>query len=421
MQFIPSSRRDYPRKWLASQAIGGVGVDGEGLSGLEYTFEQRAARHRRHAPDRQGRARRADRPAGDQARGARQGPQAHARRPAAGQGRGRPRAGRREVAARRARRRSSWIPPRARSSRSPTGRASTPTTSAARRRTRRRSASVRFIYEPGSTFKAVHRRGRARGQGRHAGGVLEPAAVDPGRRPRHRGGARARDRRPDDLADPRAVLERRDRARSACASAPTASTTGCGASASAGRTKVELPGRGARPRPGARQVHRPVDGQPADRPGRVGHADAARGGVRRDRQRRRPAPAADRRAHRRPREAGRPPGAASSPRPRPRSCARCSAACSRPAAPRLRARDRRLHARRQDRHREQDRRGHRRVLAVALHRVVRRLRAGAQARSCSSRSWSTSRRARSSARRSRRRRSSEIMRFALPYLRIAPG
>ena len=40
MSFIPSSRRDYPRKWLASQAIGGVGVDGQGLSGLEYTFEK---------------------------------------------------------------------------------------------------------------------------------------------------------------------------------------------------------------------------------------------------------------------------------------------------------------------------------------------------------------------------------------------
>jgi cell division protein FtsI (penicillin-binding protein 3) len=39
LQFIPSARRDYPRKWLASQAIGGVGVDGEGLSGLEYAFD----------------------------------------------------------------------------------------------------------------------------------------------------------------------------------------------------------------------------------------------------------------------------------------------------------------------------------------------------------------------------------------------
>ena len=40
MQLIPSSHRDYPRRWLASQAIGGVGVDGEGLSGLEYSFER---------------------------------------------------------------------------------------------------------------------------------------------------------------------------------------------------------------------------------------------------------------------------------------------------------------------------------------------------------------------------------------------
>jgi cell division protein FtsI/penicillin-binding protein 2 len=39
LQFVPTSRRDYPRKWLASQAIGGVGVDGDGLSGLEYAFD----------------------------------------------------------------------------------------------------------------------------------------------------------------------------------------------------------------------------------------------------------------------------------------------------------------------------------------------------------------------------------------------
>jgi cell division protein FtsI/penicillin-binding protein 2 len=39
LQFVPSARRDYPRKWLASQAIGGVGVDGNGLSGLEYAFD----------------------------------------------------------------------------------------------------------------------------------------------------------------------------------------------------------------------------------------------------------------------------------------------------------------------------------------------------------------------------------------------
>jgi cell division protein FtsI/penicillin-binding protein 2 len=36
MQFVPSSRRDYPRRWLASQVLGVVGIGGEGRTGLEY-------------------------------------------------------------------------------------------------------------------------------------------------------------------------------------------------------------------------------------------------------------------------------------------------------------------------------------------------------------------------------------------------
>jgi cell division protein FtsI/penicillin-binding protein 2 len=36
LQFIPTARREYPRRYLASQVIGGVGVDGNGLSGLEF-------------------------------------------------------------------------------------------------------------------------------------------------------------------------------------------------------------------------------------------------------------------------------------------------------------------------------------------------------------------------------------------------
>jgi cell division protein FtsI (penicillin-binding protein 3) len=39
LQFIPSSRRNYPAKSLASQVLGGVGVDGEGQGGLEYRFD----------------------------------------------------------------------------------------------------------------------------------------------------------------------------------------------------------------------------------------------------------------------------------------------------------------------------------------------------------------------------------------------
>ena len=36
LQFIPTLRRSYPRKWLASQVLGWVGTDGNGLAGVEY-------------------------------------------------------------------------------------------------------------------------------------------------------------------------------------------------------------------------------------------------------------------------------------------------------------------------------------------------------------------------------------------------
>src|SRR4051794_12577986 len=40
LQVIPTSRRSYPRDWLASQVLGNVGVDGRGLSGLEYADDK---------------------------------------------------------------------------------------------------------------------------------------------------------------------------------------------------------------------------------------------------------------------------------------------------------------------------------------------------------------------------------------------
>jgi cell division protein FtsI (penicillin-binding protein 3) len=39
LQFVPSSRRDYPRRWLASQVLGVVGIDGKGLTGLELAHD----------------------------------------------------------------------------------------------------------------------------------------------------------------------------------------------------------------------------------------------------------------------------------------------------------------------------------------------------------------------------------------------
>ncbi|MEY2514698.1 MAG: hypothetical protein QOJ89_2056 [bacterium] len=39
LQFIPSGRRNYPRKALAAQVLGGVGVDRNGQGGLEYRFD----------------------------------------------------------------------------------------------------------------------------------------------------------------------------------------------------------------------------------------------------------------------------------------------------------------------------------------------------------------------------------------------
>jgi len=40
IDLTPTTRRTYPRDWLASQVLGHVGTDGKGLTGLEYAFDR---------------------------------------------------------------------------------------------------------------------------------------------------------------------------------------------------------------------------------------------------------------------------------------------------------------------------------------------------------------------------------------------
>ena len=56
---VVEPRRTYPQGSLAAQVLGSVGTDNYGLTGLEQSLEDDAARHRRHAQDRQGRPRQA--------------------------------------------------------------------------------------------------------------------------------------------------------------------------------------------------------------------------------------------------------------------------------------------------------------------------------------------------------------------------
>jgi cell division protein FtsI/penicillin-binding protein 2 len=40
LEFIPEFSRTYPREWMAAQLLGHVGVDGQGLAGLEYSLDR---------------------------------------------------------------------------------------------------------------------------------------------------------------------------------------------------------------------------------------------------------------------------------------------------------------------------------------------------------------------------------------------
>ena len=299
----------------------------------------------------------------------------------------------------------------------------TRTTSRARRRTRARTARSARPTSPARRSRRSRSPARSRTASRHARHVVRPAR----RRSRSptatigeahaRGCGDAHDR-----ADPRAVEQRRrdhDRAEARRASASTSWVRRFGFGTPTG---VDLPGeeRGHRARrsseySGSSIGNLPIGQGLAVTPMQMAAAYAAiaNGGMlappqhRRIGRRRAAAPPAARRVISR-RTAAQ----------RARDAAR---ACSAPGGTAQRGRDPRLRARGQDRHREQGRPDDRRVLGDALRRLVRRLRAGARARSCSSRSMVDEPQGDDLRRPGRRAgvpaRSS---RFALPYLRIPP-
>jgi cell division protein FtsI/penicillin-binding protein 2 len=45
LELIPEYARAYPRRWMASQVLGMVGIDGQGLSGLELSLDKRLRGH----------------------------------------------------------------------------------------------------------------------------------------------------------------------------------------------------------------------------------------------------------------------------------------------------------------------------------------------------------------------------------------
>ena len=260
---------------------------GHGPVGARVLARPAAARPRRRAAAGQGRARRGDRAARDAPREARLPGHAHDRRGDPGQGRAGARGRRRDLAPAR----------RHRDRHGPThGCAARARQLAARRRQQPRPRPRLRAPEPrgrhdlraGLDLQALHGRGRARGRQGHAGDEVQPGADDPPLRPRDRRVAPARSGHAEHARDPRPVVQRRrghDR--------PEAGRQALRPLGAALRLRQAdrhgPPRRGGRDRAAAGQVLRRLDGQPPDRPGPCGDADADGGRLLRDRQRRRAA------------------------------------------------------------------------------------------------------------------------------------
>ena len=169
-----------------------------------------------------------------------------------------------------------------------------------RRRARLRAPEPRRRRRPTSPAR---RSRRSPSPARSQDGMVTPttpfdvAAADPGRRPHdpRRRATTARDahRRRRSSRSPRNVGAVKIGLR---LGRDALRPVGAHASASASPTGVDLPGEEPGIVPAAQGLLGLLDGQPADRPGPGGHADADGGRLRGDRQRRHPAPAAHHRA-----------------------------------------------------------------------------------------------------------------------------
>ena len=196
------------RAALASQVIGAVGTDNYGLSGLEQSLEKHAARHRRQAPRREGRPRRAGSIVDVKRAQPGRGPPADASTPRIQE--------RTEAVLQR------WARPTSRKGATALvmdprngevlAMANWPRVDAnnigGAPAYARQNRAVGSSYEPGSTFKAFTVAGRDGGGPRHAEHAVRAAADHPGGRPRDQGGARRRRRHADHRRDPRPVVER---------------------------------------------------------------------------------------------------------------------------------------------------------------------------------------------------------------------
>ena len=386
----PGHARTYPRDWLASQVLGTVGTDGERRCRASSTRddkllhgtdgERRIVRDALGQPisirDTQPDERRATTLAAD------------ARRRDPGQGRGGPRAASAQTYRPKGATAIVMDPRRRRGARA--------RQLAARRRQRPRRRAAYGAAEPRRRLRPTSRARRSRRS-------PSPARCrTASSRPTRRSTCRRRSRSPT----ARSASRRRAATRRSTTAQILAQSSNVGAITIGQRLGAQRfdqwvaalrlrhadrrrpARRGARDRP--RRSHKYSGSSMGNLPigqGELGHADADGDRLRRDRQRRHPAHAADRRARSTASASPPPRGHARSSRRRPRASVRDDAR-GRPRARRHGAArsDPRLHARRQDRHREQDRPDDRRVLGLGVRRLVRRLRAGRRTRSCSSRS-----------------------------------